>query len=303
MRSWSDCGCARVVLNEYNAVGPAMYLNGGTAGVDQSGGAAADPLFGRILGNGGNWFELVVTDDHLDMRNWTLVWEEVADSQSGTIVLSNHPAWSNLRAGTIITFIRENTADGGLDSNLSYDPAGGDRWINIWTADSAYVASTTSTVRDHEFGDFHTSNDDWRLSILDGANQLQSMSSGEGSDGYGGRGVGNDEVGSLEQDPSTATTSWDLYNESIRSTFGAANQWKPCPGAAIVTQSFTPLLAGACIQPPDTNADGVVNVDDLLNIINGWGQCAAPGIPCPGDVTNNGEVNVDDLLAVINSWS
>ena len=32
--------------------------------------------------------ELLVTDDHVDMRGWTLVWEEVKDSESGSITLS-----------------------------------------------------------------------------------------------------------------------------------------------------------------------------------------------------------------------
>lgn len=53
--------------------------------------------------------------------------------------------------------------------------------------------------------------------------------------------------------------------------------------------------------PSDTNGDQVVNVDDLLAVINGWGPCPpTPG--CPGDITADGNVNVDDLLAVINAW-
>lgn len=51
--------------------------------------------------------------------------------------------------------------------------------------------------------------------------------------------------------------------------------------------------------PGDVNADGVVNVDDLLLIINQWGPC--PG--CAADVTTNCVVDVDDLLWVINHWS
>ena len=55
----------------------------------------------------------------------------------------------------------------------------------------------------------------------------------------------------------------------------------------------------------DTNDDGVVDVDDLLAVINGWGTCGTP--PCPGDVGpipcgGNGVIDVDDLLVVINGW-
>lgn len=55
----------------------------------------------------------------------------------------------------------------------------------------------------------------------------------------------------------------------------------------------------------DTNGDGTVNVDDMLNVINAWGPCPAPPAGCAADVApsgGNGVVNVDDLLAVINNW-
>jgi hypothetical protein len=61
--------------------------------------------------------------------------------------------------------------------------------------------------------------------------------------------------------------------------------------------------------PPDIvpfpNGDGLVNVDDLLAVINGWGSCPAPPSACFADIApvgGNGLVNVDDLLAVINGW-
>ena len=43
---------------------------------DQYDGDGADLFFGTIEGNGGNWFELLVVDDLVDMRGWQLVWEE-----------------------------------------------------------------------------------------------------------------------------------------------------------------------------------------------------------------------------------
>ena len=51
--------------------------------------------------------------------------------------------------------------------------------------------------------------------------------------------------------------------------------------------------------PADINASGSVDVDDLLEVINGWGTC--PG-PCPDDTNASGVVDVDDLLEVINNW-
>jgi hypothetical protein len=54
---------------------------------------------------------------------------------------------------------------------------------------------------------------------------------------------------------------------------------------------------------PTPSGDGLVNIDDLLAVINGWGSCATPCPPhCVADVTQNCEVNIDDLLVVINAW-
>jgi hypothetical protein len=55
-------------------------------------------------------------------------------------------------------------------------------------------------------------------------------------------------------------------------------------------------------RPGDVNFDNIVGVDDLIAVINGWGQCPAPPAGCDADVTGDGQVNVDDLLMVINNW-
>lgn len=45
----------------------------------------------------------------------------------------------------------------------------------------------------------------------------------------------------------------------------------------------------------------VVNVEDLLMVIGGWGACVG-GDPCFEDVVANGTVNVQDLLFVVGAW-
>jgi hypothetical protein len=63
----------------------------------------------------------------------------------------------------------------------------------------------------------------------------------------------------------------------------------------------TPLaLLRIRIQPPciaDLTVDHVVNIDDLLFVINHWGNAGGPA-----DITHDNTVNIDDLLAVINAW-
>jgi hypothetical protein len=61
-------------------------------------------------------------------------------------------------------------------------------------------------------------------------------------------------------------------------------------------------FADSVIVPGDVNGDGLVNIDDLLAVINAWGQTGRPG-SIAADVTDNGVVNIDDLLFVINNWS
>jgi alpha-tubulin suppressor-like RCC1 family protein len=55
----------------------------------------------------------------------------------------------------------------------------------------------------------------------------------------------------------------------------------------------------------DINCDGLVNVNDLLAVINAWGNCPPPPASCPADIAppgGDGVVNVNDLLMVINNW-
>ncbi len=57
------------------------------------------------------------------------------------------------------------------------------------------------------------------------------------------------------------------------------------------------------ITPPGGN--GVVNIDDLVAILNGFGPCPAPPALCGEDITpigGNGVVNIDDLVAVLNAF-
>ena len=76
-------------------------------------------------------------------------------------------------------------------------------------------------------------------------------------------------------------------------------------GSAMIAVDLPGEVQPQCpadIAPPGGN--GVINVDDLLAVINTWGQTGPPGT-IQGDIAppgGNGLVNVDDLLAVINAW-
>ena len=49
----------------------------------------------------------------------------------------------------------------------------------------------------------------------------------------------------------------------------------------------------------DVTGDGVIDSDDLLEVLNGWGACSS----CAADIDNDGAVDVDDLIIVLNQWN
>ena len=83
------------------------------------------------------------------------------------------------------------------------------------------------------------------------------------------------------------TVAWDTGHEATKVTL------------RVLLDHIDALLGG----PGDVNVDGQVDVDDLLDIINAWGDCPKAPHVCPPDLNDTGDVNVDDLLEVINNWS
>ncbi len=286
--------CTPLFLNEYNAVSSDAFLNGGTLTSDDDFGQAADAFFGRVLGNGGNWFELVVGADNLDIRGWTLAWtERDTGGYTGTITLSQNPALASLPKGTIVTVIENLTADGGLDTNLSL--GGSDRWINLCTRDASVVASTSTTKPDTLPGDFTTSNDRWTLEIRDASGAVVAGPFGEGAEQYWRGGVSSTDVCRLEEDPGAIVTMASNFDDTGRfSTFGAPNQWAACPDFGdIFTQDFSGLAGcdfGAAPCTGDLDTSGAVDSGDIGTLLLLFGQNGGPG-----DLDASGTVDAGDI--------
>ncbi|NLH17226.1 MAG: hypothetical protein GX455_11660 [Phycisphaerae bacterium] len=169
------------------------------------------PYFGRIMGNGGDWFELVVISDHLDMRLWMfdIYQDGILDE---TLQLTNNSIWSDLRSGTIITVSED------LASDISYNPAAGDWWIHV-------RAHNEANGRYIEASSFPVSSTNWQLRIRNANGTVVFGPAGEGVSPASG--ISNTEVFKLEANPSSATTanSPDYDGDKELSTFGAPNQW------------------------------------------------------------------------------
>lgn len=220
-----------LILNEFNATGDIFFLRNG----------GSDPFLGTVQGNGGNWVEIVVVTDHLDIRGWELEWRN-ADPDSGSVIFQNHSIWSDLRSGTIITVREDDLSPPGfgvLLSDLSYDPANGDWWIH---------ANVDDVVVVQQFG-FKVDDDNWQMRILDDSLTIIQNWVGESTPLWGGGGgVAGDEVGKLEQDPSAAAAMSPpvpMYNDGTSSTFGSENVWQ----AGALMQDFC-ALRNTCVTAP-----------------------------------------------------
>ena len=195
---------ADVILNEYNAVGSTKKLEDN----------GSDPFWGRVNGNGGDWFETVIITDHLDMRGWSF-WivddTDGPDEELFVLTLTDDPIWSDLRQGTILTVSEK------LRNNIDqYDPVIGAWWLNVKSsngADGRYI-----TARN-----FKVSNDNWQVTIRDEVNEVIFGPAGEP---ISAQGVSSTEVFKLEEDPSASITPTSAYNDGSSSTFGVANIWK-----------------------------------------------------------------------------
>lgn len=62
-----------------------------------------------------------------------------------------------------------------------------------------------------------------------------------------------------------------------------------------------PTLDDELVCGADVTKDGVVDVDDLIEVILNWGVCDVGGT-CPGDTNLDGVVDVADLVEVIVGW-
>jgi hypothetical protein len=251
----NDVPPVAMILNEYSAVDDLNYLDN----------LNSDTYWGRIEGNGGDWFEIVVTMDHVDARGWQF---QITNDTAGagetsyTLTLSSDLVWSDLRAGTVIT-VSEQLAD-----DVSFDPESGDWWINVQAADGASGLYITAQ-------DFEVTNNNWQLTIKDDLAQTVFGPAGEGV--WPLSGIGSDEVYKLEEDPGPYVTPVSDYNDGTSSTFGSPNIYS---GGSRV-QDFSSLrevgILGEC-SGPDTDTDGWCDSQD---------NC--PTVPNPSQSDGDGD--------------
>ena len=189
-----------IVLNEWNAVDQERWL-------DDDG---QDDALGRVQGNGGDWIELLVLEDGLDLRGWRLAMEDRA-GPAGVLIFTQNPALSNLWAGTLITIAED------LPEDTAYDPQAGDWRFHLRASQEgsgAYVSAS----------DFEVTHREWQLTISDAEGHIRFGPVGEGI--APAAGISSREVGLLAADPSEdLRRDSGAYRGGRSSSFGAANHW------------------------------------------------------------------------------
>lgn len=240
---------APVLVNEYNAVSASSYLNGGGELTDGEGGAASDAHFGRVEGNGGDWFELVVVGDDapgfVDLRGWAI--EVALDAEfpfaaDSIIRLSDHDYWSAVPHGTILTFTEERASEGGMDTSLDHidrSDSEGWRWSNVWIGDSQLIDYTSPQLNGYQVdaqsgsvSGFGTSGIRTQILLKDSSGEIVYGPAGEGVSPVGG--VSSRTVWHYGGDPRssvsphvTADPAGGIPGAGVSSvsSFGHPNRW------------------------------------------------------------------------------
>jgi hypothetical protein len=82
--------------------------------------------------------------------------------------------------------------------------------------------------------------------------------------------------------------------------------FKPHTPQSVTFQASVPVVDCPADIVTAGGSAGIVDIDDLLAVIDAWGECPAPPAMCPANIVTTGasatSVDIDDLLAVIGAW-
>ncbi len=191
-------GVADIVVNEWNAVEPTKVVSEG------------DDALGSLPGNGGDWIELVVVGDVVDLRGWRLQMQDWR-GPAGTIQFTEDLLLSALPAGTLLTISED------LPEDAAFDPTNGDWRFHLR---ASAEGSGLYVVAD----DFDVTPTGWTVTVRDADGLVRMGPVGEGVEPRDG--IGTEETGCLKATPTGAVTRWtESYAACDHSTYGSANVW------------------------------------------------------------------------------
>ena len=283
-----------LVLNEWNSVDEDERLKNG------------DAALGDSPGNGGDWLEFVVVEDHLDLRGWTLTLTDRGGA-AGTLTFTDAAVLADLRSGTLLTVAAD------LPEDTAYDPAAGDWRLHLQAGPGGSGETISASP-------FRVSHREWQLVARDAAGTLRFGPVGEGVSPA--EGLGRDEVAALHESPGPHTRRTGPYDADEHSTFAAANTWgeqrqrltdlraavPPAAGAGAVLlllglalglRRRAPLLLVLACEPDPGRPGGKGPADSALPLDSASGDTADTATPLTGPEVcdgwdNDGDGLVDD---------
>lgn len=271
----------------------------------------------RIKFNGGDWWELVVTEDHTDLRGWTLYWENDDDTNGmigedsddrSMVRFTNDRSFANLRAGTIMTMsedssldeIRDEYPEGDpnvptgnssevdtghnydLSTNAGFDPFdGNDDWNLHYHVDETLTDAGTATPYFEGYSNIKIDNDDWQFAIFDATSNLTFTDVDE--IGVGGPGTGTP----------VARASLDLTTGLVADFVGEeADDWGDATGAGGVNNQEVIALLGDPDNPTEDHPT-ITSPNAFYEDVD-WSTFGSPNLynPRPGapeDLSDPGE--------------
>jgi hypothetical protein len=176
----------------------------------------------------GDWFEVVVVGDgtafsSVDMRGWQFRVDNKGTLGDGYFKLSLDGYWSNVRAGTILTFSETNAGPVGAPTSIfEADNFSSLGWAhsNIYVQDATYIDTGWGSTK----ATFSLDKNSTQVVIQNASGADVFGPAGEGV--YPASGVGATDVFKLQGDPSALITPGStLYAAGSTDTFGRPNEW------------------------------------------------------------------------------
>jgi len=281
-------GGARMVLNEYNAVGDEDELLGGDG----------------TVGNGGDWFEFLIVEDQLDIRGWTIeLWDRKgrADQlrKAAELTFNDHPSLRSLAAGTLMVIGEE------VENDFSFNA------VDDWTIELNVTNSANGAYFEPPEPDevFNSTRVDSMVLIRDDAGIVGPLVGETDAWDSANGGVNEQEVMNLCANPTTAAhvdPVADYRDNALISTRGAPNMCRyselqdPAdPNSPVIDimfdQDLTALRAAAA-GTGDVDGDAIANAADVVSILE-----AGVGIDNPIYNERNGDVNADGVTNLLDA--
>lgn len=213
-----------VCLYEWNCVGDDKWLGNVASDATYFDTTFKAHSIAKKMGNGGNWFEVMVTVEDTDLQGYVFEWAN-DDPDSGSVTVRTNVASAALLGalteGRIVSIMEaEDEAEDfgqGFWGDTSPRTDGATGHIHILVSDDDYL--------DHS-GGFKADNDNWRMQIKNGSGTVVQGWVGEDitATGWTGSAINSNQSGALMVNPTITDISvipGNYYKDTSKTSYNA----------------------------------------------------------------------------------